>query len=141
MLDDESAKIAAWRTYESLSICGFSHKYYFPETYWTIGIPGICNFLDDFIVTGQNREERLSSLSQVFQRCMDGYLKIKLGKRALFWKKVCISKKGIKKSGHKVKLFWRRSKIFCWNCKRLLQVFFTKLATLINLFINFWKKL
>lgn len=109
MLDDEPAKMAAWSTHKRLlrlssRVSPAAAIFQRRIEQLLQGIPGICNYLDDFIVTGKNRERHISNLSQLFQKLINSNLKVNLA----LSKKVCylghvISKKCIKKSKDKVK--------------------------------------
>lgn len=114
-LDEESAMMAAWSTHKGLfkmnrlpyGVSPAAAIFQRQIEQLLQGISGVCNFLDDFIVTGRTREEHFENLRQVFQKLTEANLKVRWGKCAFFQKQVTylghvIDKNGIRKSKDKV---------------------------------------
>lgn len=97
LLDEESAKLVTWSTHKGLfrvnrlpfGIAPAAAIFQRNVEQLLQGIPGVCNFLDDFIVTGADRVQHMENLKRVFRKLFDAGLKVKLEKCSFFQPEIC----------------------------------------------------
>lgn len=114
-LDEASKKLVAWSTHRGVYLVNrlpFGVK---PATgifqkeieKLLQGIPGVVNFVDDIVVTGETRQNRLSNLNSVFTRLSDAGLKLNREKCVFFQEEIKflghrINKDGLSKTNERV---------------------------------------
>lgn len=115
-IDDESSKILAWSTHKGLfkinrlpyGISPASAIFQRVIEQLFEGKNDVTNFLDDIIVTGENKEKHLKNLEMVFDILYKAGLRVKLSKCEFFKKVLCylghkISAEGLSKCDDKIK--------------------------------------
>ncbi|VVC41753.1 Ribonuclease H-like domain,Integrase, catalytic core,Reverse transcriptase domain [Cinara cedri] len=115
-LDDESSKILTWSTHKGLfqvhrlpyGVAPASAIFQKLIEQLFQGYDCIANFLDDIIITGQDRVEHLNNLDKVFNILNDAGLKVKLSKCEFFKSEIeylglIISAVGLRKCENKVR--------------------------------------
>jgi len=114
-LDEESSKILTWSTYKGLfkvhrlpyDVAPASAIFQKLIEQLFQGHDCVANFLDDIIITGQNRVEHLNNLDKIFNILNDAGLKVKLSKCEFFKSEIeylghIISAVGLRKCENKV---------------------------------------